>query len=592
MKKIIIVISFIVLIGCAASSERMRADDFYGKGEYIHALRSYELALSQSRIDAQRNDIQQRIEETKVKIVDDVLKWADTVYTKTDPPSLASIDEAVVILKGAAADDRWGRVSSQITAYQEAKKNIIKREAENLNAKGEYFNALAVYQKARAIDPDDKEVADQITRLTAYIEKEKKSSLTEIAKLLKAGNGRKAKTICDNLLLINPDDPELKELNTNISDVFRRQVLSEAKGYKSQNKFFNAYTTLKEAGIEGLEEEIHRIGKEGGSHYFTKAEKYLNEGQMHLAYIASVKALALSPNDIQISQLHKTCADVIDTEIQKYIAILTFGSPANHPDYGMLFSDMLITRLFNELPYGINIVEKEKINLLKDTNKMKIKNIGGSLGADYIINGNVSLFKVDDVVSETMATAKVKVGEEVEANPEYDKMVKTYGDNPEKWPYQPEMNIRKDKYEMIKYKKGTHSRKAFGNVSVRLFDASDGAILFAKDFEDSMEKKDYFQDMVEVADIPYDPLELPSDTEIKAELRNAMLNNISKAIFETLQDREKRFLRWAVLHNDRNEYMKAIKSLAQGHVFCDKSNTNNEDSKKIFNMMIALTEIE
>ena len=302
--------------------------------------------------------------------------------------------------------------------------------------------------------------------------------------------------------------------------------------------------------------------------------------------------MELSSNDIEISQINKKCADIIDNEIQKHIAVLTFGSPAKHPDYGMLFSDALITRLFKELPYGINIVEKEKIDLLKNTSKMKIKNIGGSLGADIVISGNVSLFKAEEVKSERMAIAKVKIGEEEVLNPEYEKMVKAYGKDTKNWPSQPERNILNSKYEIVKYKKGKVSKRVFGNVSMRIFDAFSGKLVFSEDFDDSLEKIDDFQDSVEAAGIPHDPLELPLETEMKAELRDKMVSDISRVIVDLLQSREKRFMKSAESRLERNEYENAIKFLAQGYLFCNKSKTDNEYAHKIYNMMTALTEFE
>ncbi|MBW2181279.1 MAG: hypothetical protein JRG81_13075 [Deltaproteobacteria bacterium] len=591
MKKITAFISFIVIISCVASSERMRADDFYKKREYIKALKSYELALTQSTTDSQRSEIQQKIGETKVKIVDDSIQMAEIVYQKVDPPSLQSIEDAILVLKNAPTDDRLGRISSQIKKYQDIKKGIIKSEAERMKAKGEYFNALKTYEYAREIAPYDNEISYEISHLTIFIKKEKESGLREIEKLLKIGDGEKAKAVFDKLRLMDPEDEALEMLKGKISDARRKQVLSKALDDESQYKFFTAYKTLKGAKIDGLEKEIIRIGKEGSKYYFRKAEKYMNSGEVHLAYVASVKAMELSPGDIQISQINKNCADIIDNEIQKYIAIITFGSPANHPDYGTQFSDALITRLFKELPYGINIVEQEKVDLLENAQKMKIKNIGGSLGADIVINGNVSLFKVEEVKSESTATVKVKVGEEEVINPEYEKMLKTYGDDKKIWPSQPQRNIRKNTYEIVTYKKGKLSKSAFGNVSIRIFDASSGKLVFSENFADSLERIDKYQDSVEAAGILHDPLELPSETEIKSELRDKMASDISNAIVGLLQNREKRFWKSAALRMEQNEYQNAIKFLAQGYLFCHKSKMDNEYYRKLYNMMTALTEI-
>jgi hypothetical protein len=85
---------------------------------------------------------------------------------------------------------------------------------------------------------------------------------------------------------------------------------------------------------------------------------------------------------------------------------------------------------------------------------------------------------------------------------------------------------------------------------------------------------------------------MPLDTEIKAELREKMVHEISNAVVHILQNREKRLWKSAAQRMERNEYKNAIKFLAQGDLYCRKSKTDNEYSKKLYKMMIDLTEIE
>jgi len=592
MKKILTCISFLLIIGCAASSERMRADDFYSKGEYPKALKSYSVALAEASTDSQRNDIQEKIELTQRKIVDEVLKNAERLYQQDTPPTLQSMDGAILALQNSPTDDPEQRISSQLKKYQDIKKGMIRHEAERLKSNGEYFNALNTYQRALEIDPEDKSLTDAVHRLTVFMEKEKKTFRERIEKALSIGDGNKAKTLFDKWVLIDPEDQELETLKKRISEARRNQLLIQARSDVAENRFFTAYTALKTADVDGLEADLDSIGKEGGRYYFDKAQSYFQSGKLHLAYIASVKGMTLCPNDINISQVHKKYSDAIDQEIQKYIAILTFGSPADQPGYGALFSDTLVTRLFKDLPYGINIVGKEKMDLINDSEKMKITTIGGSLGADIIINGNVSLLKTEENRSEHMATANVKIGEEEIINPEYENMVLSYGTDTQRWPRQPAKNIKKTNYEVVQYKKGKLSKRVYASVAIRIFDASTGKLVFSENFDDLLEKTDNYQDAVEAAGIEADPLELPSGIEMKSELRDKMIKKISDAIVELLQNREKRFWKSAALRMERNEYQNAVKFLAQGHVFCHKSKTDNEYSRKLYTMMTALTEMK
>jgi len=151
--------------------------------------------------------------------------------------------------------------------------------------------------------------------------------------------------------------------------------------------------------------------------------------------------------------------------------------------------------------------------------------------------------------------------------------------------------IKKNKYEIVKYKSGKLKKRAFWNRVIRIFDALNGKLVFSENFGDTLEKTDNYQDPVEAAGILHDPLEQLSDTEIKSELREKMVQDIASAIVGLLQNREKRFWKSAALRMERNEYNEAVKFLAQGHIFCHKSKTDNEYTKKLYNMMTALTEI-
>jgi hypothetical protein len=212
------------------------------------------------------------------------------------------------------------------------------------------------------------------------------------------------------------------------------------------------------------------------------------------------------------------------------------------------------------------------------------------LGVDLIITGNVSLFKVDKDVFESMASQRIKIGEETKPNPEFSQMLQTYGKDIEKWPHRPPMTYTEEKFEIIKHKKGKVDLKAFGNVSIRIFDAKKAAIVFAKDLNKTIEASDDFQDPVPGANIPEDILELPSETEIKGQLRDNLIQTTLDIILNIFENREERFLQWAMVHIKRKEYKEALKFMAQGHLYCKNTQTTNRTSDKIYNLMIDLTE--
>lgn len=584
--------------GCATlPAEYQSGATLYSKGDYVKALRKYEIALNKAKNEEHRRMIQGRIDSTKSKIADRVLREATNAYKSSEPPTVHSVDRAISILQQELEyDDKMARISRELKAYKTQKKQMVEKvhslteQADQLISKRKFLDAVSALQKAREINPENKDLADRLNNLTTFIEKQKKAYFKQIKELLSKGNGDKANKIYEQLASLAPEDPRLKQLKSEIKAEQKQQLLRRLRNLIAHNNYYTAYLALLNSGVKGMDEELARIREEGSQYYYNKARKNFDAQEIHVAYLAAVKAKELAPNDIRIFQLHKKCQDIVQKEIQRYIAVPTFDAPANEPDAGKLFSGALISRLFKALPYGINIVEREKADAIKAKKEVDLERLGTILRADMIITGNVSLFKVDRTVTEGMASVKVKVGEEEKPNPEFNQMVRTYGKDMEKWPHKPPMTIKEDQFELVKYKKGRATLKAFGNVFLRIFDARKAAIVFAKEFSDTVERSDTFQEPVLATNIPEDPLELPSKTEIKTELRNKLVDQMTDVILKVFENREKRFLKWAKLHIKRKEYSEAVKYISQGYLYCKNSKKDNQYSKSIHNLVLDLTE--
>ena len=597
MKRLIPLLTLLFVWGCVTPMEYKRGEELSSNGNYIEALSNYELALKKTQSRTDRDKISEAIAGTKVKIVDAVLAEATQAYTGTTPPTIQSIENTISILnKGLKYDDAMGRLSNRIDAYKNDKRLLsakvqkLIQQADDLIGQKEYFKALIPLKEANKKDPANKQLKTKTNDVLGYVREYKSKYLNQIDGFLKKGRGEKAKGVYEKLLLVAPDYSGLETLKNEIYKTCRAQLLAKASTLEARKNYFKAYHLLINSQYRGLDRQIARIREAGKRYYYIRAKDHLAAKEIYLAYIASVKARELAPKDIRIFQIHKKNEDVVRKEVQKHIAILTFDGPVNDPDAGKLFSGALISRLFKALPYGINIVEREKIDMLMNEKEMKLQNIGSLLGVDMIITGSVPLFKADRTTSEGMASAKIKIGEEKKPNPEFTQMLKVYGKDLKSWPHVPSMTCKEDKYEIVKYKKGKVSLKAFGNISLRIFDAKKAAIVYAKDFRDSVEKSDKFQESIESANIVEDPLDIPTETEIKGELRDKVVGDIVDVILDIFENREKRFLQWATLHINRKEYHEAIRYIAQGYLYSNKSNTDNEFTEKIFKLMIDLTE--
>ena len=597
MKKVSILSFCLLIIVSCTSPEYRRGENLFIQGNYIVALEHYQMALNKARTDSDRWRIQKSIDAAKSKIVDDVLKRASEAYCHPPSPTVQSLEKAISILKeGVPYDDRHQRISKKIEEYRDDKEAILLEvqnlihDADGMIDKGTYFKALETLRKAQKKDRKNTTLSDKIASVERLAKKQGKAYIDEIDMLLSVGNAKEAKGVYDKLILIDPHHPRLDAVKEEIKTALSKQLISEVRILENQNKWFKAYQVINKYQLDGQEEKLVRIKTKGKQYYYNKAKIYLDSDKMHRAYVASFKAKEFDPSDSNVFQIHKKCEDYIEKEIQKYIAISTLKAPASDPKVGTLFSSTLIKKLFMFLPYGINIIEREKVDLLMDEKNLDLKSIGDLLSVDMIVNGKVSLFKVDRDISERMFTTKVKIKKEEKPNPEFSDMYATFGARMKEWAYIPDMRIKKDKFKLVKYKKGKVSLNAFVSGAIRIFDTHKADIVYEGNFHDSITKSDVFQESVNRTNISEDPLELPTEEEIKIELQNKVIVKIVDVILDTFEDREERFLQRATSHIEGKEYPEAIKLLTQGHLYSKRAKKDNQHTQKIYDLMIDLTE--
>ena len=586
----------LLVFGCVPS-EYQKAEDLVAHKNYIAALKYYEISLEHTSNPTKQGEIQQKIWEIKEKIVDDVLERARNISYSAPHPTIQVVDNVLRVLnENLSYDDKNKRISRKIDEVVKEKNELrhrlreLERKSDRFVNKGDYSSALRALDEALKIDTTNATLAQKRTKLENEARSLKKYYYNQISSAIRNGNGKKAEQIYEKLVLFPCKDIDLKSLKSKIDRCYSEQLISEVTQLEDQNRWFQAYTLLKNSNFRGIEQEIEKIKRLGSAYYYNNARTLCDLGEIHRAYASIVKAKKLNPKDLAISTLYETCDDLIQKEIQIYIAVAGFGSPKDEPDIGTLFSDTLLTKLSTIVSFGINLIEREKIDILLKEKKMEHKSNENILGVDLILSGNVSLLKIDRNVSATLATAKVKVGEEEQTNPKFLLYLKLYGSDTSNWPEIPPETIKEDKYEIVKYKKGKVSMEAFVNVSVRIFDTKRAKIVYAKEFQDSLTKTDTFQESVKEAGIKEDPLELPSKTKIESELLNKVINRIIAAIPPYFVHRESKFLERAKDHIKRQEYKKALKFLDQGYLFCQHAKVNNETSREIFNLLVQLSE--
>jgi len=575
------VVPFILLAfiaGCTTPAGLKTADDLMAKKDYLAAVEAYAQVLQTVEDDATRRRIEEKLAATKVSLADEYLFQADEQYLEMGKASIPSLYKILNRLQSVQQwDDAEGRISSRVASYKKELENLqvtvngYLRQGVEAARTFKYDTALQMIDAAEKIEPGSSAVISARIRLI-----EQQVLYNEVLILLTEkdldGAVRKFNELAATY---NNPQPSLSDAPY-ASDAL---ALIEAKvGVMAvENRWLEAIDFLEEWNLPELAEFRKDITRRTADYLLSTAKADLTEGNVGRAYLYSLRAADFNPGNMEIFQVNKIARDAVDKKIQNYIAVASFDTPSDDPDAGKQFSDSLISFLYQELPYGVNILERDKIDFVLKEQGSETSRASDVLGVDLVVTGTVSLFRVESSVDERKATVKVSGNEEIVLNPVFTQMHQLYGPDTSVWPEVPEKTIKKVDVERIHYTKGTGRKKGFAKVSVRIFNTDKGTITFVKDYNASVSKVSEFQDEVAEAGIEYIPLTLPTDTELKEEMRKGIVQEIAKVVQASFERRDLRFLNQVHFFLDRREIGEALASLAEGYLYCLQDGINKEN---------------
>ncbi|MCD6535281.1 MAG: hypothetical protein J7L25_14575 [Deltaproteobacteria bacterium] len=582
-----------ILSACVPNPEMDLARQYYQSGKVEDAYHKYQAILKKEPSNKEALNALNKIKKT---LTEQAISQAQQIHESTPTAQVEQLQKAIAILTRAypfnpqspALGAITQRYKTQLKELQ--KTNLLRAEQFRLALRaGQYSKARQTLTEIEKTNPTFTGIKtlkqEYSTNYGIFLEK-------EIETAVEKNDFKKA-----HLDLAAWQSLGLaKDIGLKLQNIIRiaeaRKIKHEVDTLLTHNQFYTAYLVILANGYsQELAHEIDNIRTAGSWFYLQQASKRLAQGDISRAYIEAVKGYELDRENSEIFDLHRDTRDQILQQLQRYIAIPLFGAPKDQPDLGPQLSDALISYLFRILPYGINIVEREKIDLLLEEQKREYKKVGNLLNVDMIITGNISLLNIDRQESNHMVTIKAKTGEKTISNPEFEAWLRlplTSRGNTQ----QPRKLLAMPTYQNFTYRKGTVTLKGFTSVSLRIFGTSKGAVTYAQEFNANYSISDDFQDEVQLANVESDPLNLPSDTEIREKLRNKVIKQIAGVIGKQFDKREKSFLQDAKYHLSRHENEKALQKLAQGFLYCIKAKvkTDDPDFSAIRDKIITLTE--
>jgi tetratricopeptide (TPR) repeat protein len=279
-----------------------------------------------------------------------------------------------------------------------------------------------------------------------------------------------------------------------------------------------------------------------------RAEKYFEREMWGNALIWYQKVESLNPSYPDLFQKVLELKDHINKRIKKSIAVFDFGSPSNNKDAGKIAANKLITYLHKNASGDVRIIERENLqSILREmqlgqTGIVDVKaaqTVGKMRGIDTFIMGDVLQFTAKMSDNPSTSQVKVLVDEEDVRNPEFsDWLMMNPKPTAEDMKTAPPRTVKKRNYQFISYRQGVSKISALIEISYKLVDTSTGENIYANTIPGRLIKEDKYQDAVAAANIPHDPLELPSETEVLDELTNEKISEMGQSVLKQFQSLE------------------------------------------------------
>ncbi len=382
--------------------------------------------------------------------------------------------------------------------------------------------AILLYEKAREYDPDNKEVEKQ----------------------LKSFRGKAAQSFFDGAI----------------------KDTQQGKLYEAARKLELAKTYTPSLQDNPLFKEF--IANRLGMKLIERGERYAEKGKWGNAYLAYQKLEALEPNFKGIFFKVQEAKDNIKKRIRKSIAVFDFKSPSQSKDAGKIVANKLMTFLYRNASGDIRIIERENLeSILKELQLVstqlvdvdtaqKLAKMGG---IDTFIMGDVLRFSSEYRDYPTTSQVKVVIDEEDVRNPDYtDWLMLNRNPTEEDFKNAPPKTVKKKNYQLISYKSGYAKINASIESSYKLVDARTGENLFTNTVSGRLAKEDKYQDAVPLANIPLDPLEIQTESDVLDELTNQKVSEMGQSVLKKFQNLEVEYYNQALLQVKRRNHDEAV----------------------------------
>ncbi|MCP3954524.1 MAG: hypothetical protein GY697_20250 [Desulfobacterales bacterium] len=458
--------------------------------------------------------------------------------------------------------------------------NAYFAEAKTLFEKDDYKGAKSALRNALSLKPDHtaarkmEAVANQRDNMNYFIKKggaaiAKKDWDTAVAAYKKA-------------LEYQPGNKKLKMLV--------KQVYAKAGQYYTQDarqlmdigwllKAFESYKLAAKYAADPSSYQLSGLRKDLSARAALVASQFTEKEQFGSAWYWYVKLREINRSFPDIFYLSQAMEDKIKARVKKSIAVFDFNSPSDNADAGVIVANNLITYLFKNASGDIKILERENLKSILEEMKLgqigvvsanSAKEMGRVYGIDVAIMGSVLLFKVDATSGESTKTVRYKVGTEIMDNIKYlNWLAKNPKATPEQLAEAPDAKIVRDKIAEKDYRVANHKKIGFVQLSFRIVDVATGENIQVKTIERKEVAEDQSSAGLADAGVKFDPLELPTDTELLQKMTDQVVAELGKEALHPLQNLEQTYFKKGENFLRRRDTMNAAENFVNA-IFDEK----------------------
>lgn len=458
------------------------------------------------------------------------------------------------------------------------------KEAERLRGIDDLDGMSSNLEQALAIQPSNQQIAALLKDAKA-----KNTAGAWFAKAEQSAKQQKWPQAADCLRkadLLAPDQA-LQEKMTELKRQGAQKMLQQVMVQTSKKQLYSAYLSMQ-AGSQFSpllmkEAEGADLRKQLAADMIAKSQEQEAAGLLGNAYYWLDLSIRLNGGDRESQQRLQTLKDRLRQRVVKKIAVMDFSPPTSSTDAGKLVTDSLLSYMTRNASSDVKILARDVLGaIIKEIefgqaglyDIESAKKTGKLKGTDIFIFGSVLQYNVEKSAEEGSKMVNVVVATKQVPNPAYQSWLLSHPSPSEKeMALAPPALMKEEIRETVKYKVGAHRKTANVALSFRVIDVESGEVVITTTIKSRKEAEDKFSEGVEFANIPFDPMELPSDAVLLEKAVDEGISELGRLVLSRFQNRQASYLQAAELLSKKNggdqvveRYMDAIISEEVKHV--------------------------